>query len=77
MARRQKESDALTREELAALRQRLAHLSAYDVERFYRTAYERCVLQPNRVPSALRMQELVTAWMLAIIRKRIFLDVSR
>ena len=45
MARRPKESDALTREELAALRQQLAHLSAYDVERFYRTAYERCVLQ--------------------------------
>ena len=62
MARRPKESDALTREELAALRQQLAHLSAYDVERFYRSAYERCVLQPNRVPSALRMQELVTAW---------------
>jgi hypothetical protein len=62
MARRQKESDVLTREQLAELRQRLAHLSGYDVERFYRTAYERCVLQPNRVPSAMRIQELVTAW---------------
>jgi hypothetical protein len=62
VARRQKESDALTCEEVAELRQRLAKLSGYDVERFYRTAYERCVLQPNRVPSAMRMQELVTAW---------------
>jgi hypothetical protein len=62
VARRHKESDALTREELAELRKQLSRLSTYDVERFYRTAYERCVLQPNRVPSAMRMQELVTAW---------------
>jgi hypothetical protein len=62
MARREQESDALTPEQLAELRYRLTLLSPYDVERFYRTAYERCVLQPNRVPSAIRMQELVTAW---------------
>ena len=60
--RREKESDALTREQLAELRHSLAKLSADDVERFYRSAYQRCVLQPNRVPSAMRMQQLVTAW---------------
>ena len=64
MARRQNESDVLTREELAELRRSLTLLSTDGVERFYRQAYERCVLQPNRVPSAMRMQELVTAWKL-------------
>jgi hypothetical protein len=34
------------------------------VELNNRQAYERCVLQSNRPPSALRMQELVTAWKL-------------
>ena len=27
---------------------------------FYRLTYERCVLQPKRLPSAVRMQELIT-----------------
>jgi len=65
MARRGgRDSDALSREELAELRRSLSMLSTDGVERFYRQAYERCVLQPNRPPSALRMQELVTAWKL-------------
>jgi len=64
MTRRGKESDGLNREELAELRRSLSMLSTDGVERFYRQAHERCVLQPNRPPSALRMQELVTAWKL-------------
>ena len=48
MARRQKESDALTREELADLRQSMAELSIYDAERFYRTV---CVALPSSAVS--------------------------
>jgi hypothetical protein len=39
-------------------------LSLDGLERVYREAHERCVLQPRRIPSAMRMQELVTAWKL-------------
>jgi hypothetical protein len=57
MARPRQPDPALTREELANLRRRLAMLSIDGLERQYREAYERRVLQPNRVPSSMRMQE--------------------
>jgi hypothetical protein len=39
-------------------------LSLDGPEREYREAYQRCVLQSNQFPSAMRMQELLTAWKL-------------
>jgi hypothetical protein len=58
MARPRQPDPPLTKDELASLRRRLAMLSLDGLERQYREAHESCVLQPNRVPSTMRMQEL-------------------
>ncbi|HEV2699508.1 MAG TPA: hypothetical protein VGU90_16055 [Terriglobales bacterium] len=52
----------MTRNDLNQLRQNLAHLSLDAVRHAYQTAYARCRMVNNRVPSARSIQELVQAW---------------
>lgn len=56
------EDDFMTRNDLNQLRQNLAHLSLDAVRHAYQTAYARCRMVNNRVPSARSIQELVQAW---------------
>jgi hypothetical protein len=56
------EDDFMTRNDLNQLRQNLAHLSLDAVRHAYQTAYARCRMVNDRVPSARSIQELVQAW---------------
>lgn len=65
MARRPdfgKRDEILSREDLRALRDSLAHLSLSHVQDFYRRAYEQCRLSGRDFPAARSIQELVQAW---------------
>ena len=56
------ENDFMTRNDLNQLRQSLAHLSIDAVRHAYQTAYARCRMVNDRIPSARSIQELVQAW---------------
>ena len=64
MARRPdfRNDEIMSREDLKEIRDRLAHLSIDAVRHAYQTAYARCRMVNDRVPSARSMQELVQAW---------------
>jgi hypothetical protein len=52
----------MSAEELQQFRNRLARLSLDAVRHAYNTAYARCRMVNDRVPSARSIQELVQAW---------------
>ena len=56
------EEDILSTDDLKAMREGLSHLSLEAVRHAYQTAYSRCRMVNDRVPSARSMQELVQAW---------------
>ena len=64
MARRHDlpEHDVLNAAELKQMREGLSRLSLEAVRHAYQTAYARCRMVNDRVPSARSMQELVQAW---------------
>lgn len=67
MARRpdlNQHDDILSREDLDALGNSLAHLSASAVRDFYERAYSRCRMSDRDFPSPRAIQELVQAWKL-------------
>jgi hypothetical protein len=57
-----KREDILSREDLHALGQSLAHLSMNAVRDFYERAYNRCRITGRDFPPARAIQELVQAW---------------
>jgi hypothetical protein len=57
-----KAEDVLTADDLKKVRDGLAHLSLEAVRHAYQTAYSRCRMVNDRIPSARSMQELVQAW---------------
>jgi len=67
MARRpeiKRREDILSREDLKALSNSLAHLSVSAVRDFYERAYSRCRITDRDSPPARAVQELVQAWKL-------------
>jgi len=64
MARRrnQPEDEIMTPRDVEDLRARLSRLSIDAVRHAYNTAYARCRMVNDRVPSARSMQELVQVW---------------
>ena len=64
MARRPdlRKDEIMSREDLKETRERLARLSIDAVRHVYQTAYARCRMVNDRVPSARSIQELVQAW---------------
>lgn len=59
---RNKEDDVLSPADLARMREGLSSLSTEAVRHAYQTAYARCRMVNDRIPSARSMQELVQAW---------------
>lgn len=59
---RNRKEDVLSPEDLKQMREGLSHLSLDAVRHAYQTAYARCRMVNDRVPSARSMQELVQAW---------------
>ena len=57
-----KREEVLSREDLKALGQSLAHLSISAVRDFYERAYNRCRITGRDFPPARAIQELVQAW---------------
>jgi len=67
MARRpdiKRQEEFMSREDLKALRDSLAHLSPSSVRDFYERAYQRCRMSDRDFPPARAIQELVQAWRL-------------
>ena len=65
MARRpdiNQREDVMSREDLEALGNSLAHLSPSSVRDFYERAYQRCRISDRDFPPARAIQELVQAW---------------
>ena len=64
MARRPqaRNDEIMTRNDLKKLQNGLSHLSLDAVRHAYQTAYARCRMVNDRVPSARSMQELVQVW---------------
>jgi hypothetical protein len=64
MARRrnQPEDEIMTPRDVEDLRSSLSRLSIDAVRHAYNTAYARCRMVNDRVPSARSMQELVQVW---------------
>ena len=64
MARRPnaRETEMLSKNNLAELRRNLAHLSLPAVKDFYEQAYRDCRLIYTRIPSPRQMQTLVQVW---------------
>jgi len=64
MARRPqiRNDEIMTRNDLKELQNGLARLSLDAVRHAYQTAYARCRMVNDRVPSARSMQELVQVW---------------
>jgi hypothetical protein len=65
MARRPdfwKKEEVLSRQDLKALGESLAHLGFNHVRDFYQRAYERCRMTSRDFPPARAVQELVQAW---------------
>jgi hypothetical protein len=56
--------DFMSREDLKALGNSLAHLSPSSVRDFYERAYQRCRMSDRDFPPARALQELVQAWKL-------------
>jgi len=54
--------DVLSREDLKALGNSLAHLSVSAVRDFYERAHNRCRITGRDFPPARALQELVQAW---------------
>ena len=54
----------MSREDLKALGDSLAHLSPSSVRDFYERAYQRCRMSYRDFPPARAIQELVQAWKL-------------
>ena len=54
--------DILTTDDLKQMREDLSRLSLEAVRHAYQTAYSRCRMVNDRVPSVRSMQELVQAW---------------
>lgn len=59
---RNRKDDVLSPADLQQMRERLSRLSIEAVRHAYQTAYARCRMVNDRVPSARSMQELVQAW---------------
>ena len=59
---RNRGEDILSPEDLKQMREGLSRLSLDAVRHAYHTAYARCRMVNDRVPSARSMQELVQAW---------------
>ncbi len=59
---RNREDDVLSPADLQHMREGLSRLSIEAVRHAYQTAYARCRMVNDRVPSARSMQELVQAW---------------
>ena len=57
-----RESEMLSKENLAELRQSLAHLSLPAVRDLYEQSYRDCRLIYSRIPSPRQMQTLVQVW---------------
>jgi len=67
MARRpdiNRQEEFLSREDLKALGNSLAHLSPSSVRDFYERAYQQCRISDRDFPPARAIQELVEAWKL-------------
>lgn len=66
MARRPdfgRREEIMSREDLQALSENLAHLSMHAVLDFYQQAYRNCrIINSSTFPSARSVQELVQAW---------------
>lgn len=64
MARRReiREEEILSAQELKEMRQGLSRLSIDAVQHAYNTAYARCRMVNDRVPSPRSIQELVQVW---------------
>ncbi len=64
MARRQHrpEDEVMSPHDLEGMRESLSRLSIDAVRHAYNTAYARCRMVNDRVPSARSMQELVQVW---------------
>lgn len=64
MARRRdlRQDEVLSGDDLKRMRESLSRLSLEAVRHAYQTAYARCRMVNDRVPSARSMQELVQAW---------------
>src|SRR5262249_34491814 len=60
--RRTLEPATMTQDELAELRTSLARLSVTAVRQAYHTAYSRCRMVNDHVPTARSIQELVQIW---------------
>ena len=54
--------DVLSREDLEALGNSLAHLGPSSVRDFHERAYQRCRISDRDFPPARAIQELVQAW---------------
>ena len=59
---RRPEEDVLSPADLKEMRDGLSRLSIEAVRHAYQTAYARCRMVNDRVPSARSMQELVQTW---------------
>ena len=59
---RDKKEDVLSPADLKQMREGLSRLSIEAVRHAYQTAYARCRMVNDRVPSARSIQELVQAW---------------
>jgi acyl-[acyl carrier protein]--UDP-N-acetylglucosamine O-acyltransferase len=57
-----REVDVLSLADLKEMREGLSRLSIEAVRHAYQTAYARCRMVNDRVPSARSMQELVQTW---------------
>ena len=57
-----RQEDVLSADDLKSMRESLSRLSLEAVRHAYQTAYARCRMVNDRVPSARSIQELVQAW---------------
>lgn len=60
--RKQQSEEIMTPEEIKRLRTSLSRLNIDAVRHAYQTAYARCRMVNDRVPSAHSIQELVQVW---------------
>lgn len=54
--------DIFSRDDLKQMRQKLSSLSRIALLHAYQSAYRRCLMVNDRIPSALSIQELVQIW---------------
>ncbi len=65
-----RQDDILSADDLKNMRESLSRLSLEAVRHAYQTAYARCRMVNDRVPSARSIQELVQAWKSLWMAKR-------